>query len=105
MGRGAKFDGVSGVRPAREVEPVAEADGVVDEPENRGGSNDDGGKPKSRCSEACAIPGGRAAKQRERDAGPSDERDDPAIVASEDGGHESDGDALQAAALWKRIVI
>ena len=52
IGRGVQFDGVSGVRPAREEEPVTEADGVVDEPENRGSSDSDAGKPKSRRSQA-----------------------------------------------------
>ena len=65
IGRGAEFDGMSGVGPAREVEPVAETDGVIDEPEDRGGGDGDRGKPECRCSEACALAGSRAAKQRE----------------------------------------
>ena len=53
---GAEFDGVGGVRAAREEEPVAEADGVIDEPENWRGGDGDGGKPEGRRTEARRSP-------------------------------------------------
>ena len=49
-------------------------------------------QPKCSGAEAPALAGSGAAEQRDSDAGPGDERDDPAVVTREDGGDESDGD-------------
>ena len=86
-GRGsADLDGLGRVRTAREVEPVAEAGGVVEEPGNRRGNKSGAGQPEiRRAAQAAAL------QQCEADAGPGEQGDDPAVIARIDGGDESGG--------------
>ena len=83
---GAEFDSFGGVGAALEFEPVAEGDGVVEEPACRGEGQDRGRRGGSACSKQAV-----AAVEAEGHGDPGEAGEDPAIVAGVDGGYQ-DGD-------------
>jgi hypothetical protein len=97
--RGPHLDGLGGVRPAQEVEPVAESRAVVDEPYRRGGHDQDACQPEGAGAQSAA------AGQREADASPGQQRHHPAVITGVNGSHQRGGDRPKQARGAPRIAV